>query len=303
MTTKRALVVVGTVLFLLGLTFIVPARYVGLEPKAKKHDPLVLKTSYELAGLQGDKDKNGIPDWKDVINETMSTTTKASIGTKTLDPEVKKRLDDPNNLTSSFSKNIYIASAYAEKKGTLTEKQKDELAATVLEAEKSKITSKIYELDELTLQKDETTASIKEYGNALGTVYKKALASNATENDVAILKAYIETKDSKVLAGLVVKKNVISTALATLVSMRVPISASPYHLVMVNRISEYVTVLDNIAKVDTDPIRATLAFNAYVDTMRTLHASFSALQNYFLIQGIVFSKDEAGFSLTSEYTK
>ncbi len=305
MTTKKALTVLGMVGFLFMLTFIVPARLVGLDdtPKKKKRDPLVLKTYQELKQLDGDKDGNGIPDWKDVINATMSTSTKQTVGTKTLDEATRKRLEDPNNLTVSFSKNIYIASAYAEKQGNLTKEQKEELVQTVLEGERVKLTRKEYTVDDLTLIKDESPLFIKSYGNNLGTIYSEALKANATQNDLAILKAYEESKDKTLLTGFVVKKNIILKAVNELATMRVPYSATPLHLEVLNKLSEYYAILDNLSVADSDPLRSALAFNAYKDNMVSMHSAFIALNNYFVFKQITFSKSDSGFSVFSEYTQ
>jgi len=96
MTTKKALIVLGSLIGLTALTLIIPAQYVGV--KTTKRPSLVLKTGEELALLQGDKDGNNIPDWKDLLNENMSTTTKEVVAKVVVDDETKARLNDPKEL-------------------------------------------------------------------------------------------------------------------------------------------------------------------------------------------------------------
>lgn len=300
MTTRRALTVLGMLLLLIGTTFIVPARYVGL--KSPREKALVLRSSNEIAELQGDKDHNGTPDWKDLLNETMSTTTREAASKVTITDADRTHLEDPNNLTASFSKNLYIAGAYAKQKGNLTPAEQNDIATNLVAGESSKITITTHTLNELHLSSDESATSIKTYGNTLGTIYTKALKEKVGASDLAIIKAYGTNKDASVLDSLTVKQHNLETVVKELLAMSVPRSASPYHLVMVNRIEAYKTVVANLAQADTDPIRATFALNTYTSALRSMYSSFTAIQNYFMIQNTQFTRSDPGYVLVSGYT-
>ena len=64
MTTQKAVLVVGSLLVLVGLSFVVPAKYVGIQ---SKKTPLVLKTAEDFAALKEDRNGNRVPDWKDLV--------------------------------------------------------------------------------------------------------------------------------------------------------------------------------------------------------------------------------------------
>ncbi len=301
MTTKRALTVLATLLVLIALSLVVPARYVGL--KTPKRQGLILRSSGELADLQGDRDRNGTPDWRDLINATMSTTTKEAASKVVVDDATKARLNDPNNLTSSFAKNLYVAGAYAKQKETLTTSEQNELANTIVQGESSKITFKTYTLNDLHLAKNESDSSIKSYGNALGVLYSKALKEKVGASDLVIIKAYGTNRDASVLDSLTIKQHNLESVIRDLLEMSVPLSASPYHLVMINRIEAYKTVVANLAEADTDPIRATFALNTYMSALTSMYSSFGVMQKYFIIQNTLFTKSDPGYVLVSGYTK
>lgn len=294
MTTKKALVVVGVLLFLIGASLVVPAKYVGVK---KKHSPLILTSGEELLALKGDRNQNSLPDWKDLLVDNMDPSTKAKAEKVVVSETAKARLANPNNLTSSFTKNVYTATAYASKNGTLTVKQQDELASTLIEGEQAKIITKTYEVSDLTIAKSESDASRKAYGNALGKIAKKAMSYKMSEDDLAIIKAYNVNKDETVLDSLVVKKNNLELVIKDLLATPVPNSAVPYHLLIVNRISQYKDTLDNMSQAKEDPVRAAIALNSYASAVNSLISSFASMQTYLTLEGITFTKKDPGYVL------
>lgn len=300
MTTEKALTVIGLLVILFGLTLVVPARYVGIQEP--KRQGLILRSSEEISALRGDLDRNGTPDWKDLINETMSSSTKAAAEKIIVTEEEKKRLNDPNNITASFSKNIYIASAYAKQKGNLTKEEKEDLATLVLEGEKEKMAVRTYEITDLHLSKDESPATRKAYGNTLGKLYTRADTQKITSNDINILKEYSINKDTSVLASLASKTNILDEVIDSLLAMQVPYSAAPYHLLLVNNIAIYKSMLENFASAESDPLRVSIALSSYIPVMRGVSSSLASMQDYFIIENITFTKNEPGYAIISGYT-
>lgn len=296
MTTKKALSVMLVLMFLLGSTFVIPARYLGIQKK--KTSPLILRSQDELVALKGDSNRNNVPDWKDLVDNSISTTTKVELAKTPVSEEDKKRLNDPNNLTASFSKNAYTASAYANKNGTLTKQQQDELASSLLAGEQAKIVHKTYEVKDLNIAKTETDSSRKSYGNTLGIIVQAALKNKSSSDDLAIIKAYSVNKDETVLSALIIKRDIIGVAIEKLLATPVPYSAVPYHLMLINKLSEYKDILDNMSQVKNDPLRASIALNSYVDVVKSLFTSITALQSYFILENITFTKKEPGYLLT-----
>ena len=302
MTTKKALLIVGSLVFLVGLSAVVPAKWFGVTQTKSKRPILNLRNSEELTMLSKDSDRNNNPDWKDLLIQTTSTTTEALAQKQKITQEDRERLADPNNLTASFSKNLYTVSAYAKKNGKLSKANQKAVMKDLIASETSKIVVKTYEVADITTTKTDTAATEREYGNTLGKLFKKAVGYKLYDIDLNILKAYATNKDPAPLASLVVKKNNAKTILDLLLKTQVPRSAVPYHLLIINRLSQYITVLDGVSQADTDPLRATVSFNSYLPTVKSLSSSLDQIKLYFNLQGIVFTSTEAGYVLTSGYT-
>jgi len=302
MTTKKALLVVGVVVFLIATTFVVPAKYVGLTKSNRQ--PIILRNQDELRALSGDKDNNNIADWRDIALAGIGTTTQAEVKKVPVDPVIKKRLDDPNNLTASFSKNLYMASAYTQSKGEqLSPQQQEDLVSSMMQKEKTKIVTKTYVIADLRVNKEETDATKKVYGNALGNLLKKAENYKLAADDLKIMQAYSTSKNASLLEAFVVKRNNIDTLITSMLSLSVPYSAVPYHILALNRVSAYKTTIDNLSKAESDPIRSAVAVDSYYDVTQSMLNALSAMREYFMLSKITFTSNEPGYLFTSGYTK
>jgi hypothetical protein len=83
-------------------------------------------------------------------------------------------------------------------------------------------------------------------------------------------------------------------ALTELLRMTVPYSAAPYHLLLINSLSEYANMLDNFSKAKSDPLRATLAYNDYVPVVKSLSSALNSIQSYIVIENITFTTSDPG---------
>lgn len=302
MTTKKALFVLGSLLLVVIISLLLPAKWIGYTPSTGKRAPLILKSTDELAVLQKDTDRNSSPDWKDLLVETTSASTSRIATTYTVTEEATKRLSDPNNMTASFSKNLYTVSSYAKKQGSMTETEQQKIVSNLVTKESEKINVTTYTILDIKTAPTETAATKKAYGNELGKIFKKATGFKLDIIDFDKLQAYSKSNDPNTLSSLVIKKNNAKIIIDDLLKMNVPSSASPYHLLLVNRLSAYVSVLENLTSAKNDPMRATLAFNNYTSVVQTLFSALSNLQLYFKLEEITFNTNEPGYVLDSRYT-
>ena len=302
MTTKKALLVVGFMFFLIAITLITPARWVGVQPTQNNRNTLVLKSADQLGVLSKDTNRNDNPDWRDLLIETTSASTTKVASKYQPTEEDRKRLDDPNNLTASFSKNLYTISSFAKKSGKMTIAEQEQIVTNLITSESDKIEVVVYTIGDIKTATTDTLASKKTYGNDLGRIYAKAISLKLDLVDFEKIRAYTTSKDATVLESLVIRKNNASIILNDLLKMAVPNSAKPYHLLIINRMSEYVSVLDGLSKADTDPIRSTIAFNNYIPTLQALNSSFLNMQLYFKLAEVTFTSNEPGHVLDPGYT-
>lgn len=302
MTTTKALLVLGSLVMITVISLLIPARWVGVMPPEGKRAPLVLKSTDDLAVLRNDKNKNDSPDWKDLLIETTSASTSKVASAYVVTEEDTKRLNDPNNITASFSKNLYTISSYAKKQGSMTEAEQQGIVSDLVTKESEKISVTTYTVFDIKTAKTETATTKKAYGNELGKVFKKATGFKLDIIDFDKLQAYGKNNDPSILSSLVIKKNNAKVIIDDLLKMTVPSSAVPYHLLLVNRLSAYVSVLESITGVEDDPMRATIGFNNYAPAIKALFGSLSNLQLYFKLEEITFEDNEPGHVLNSGYT-
>ncbi len=263
--------------------------------KQPTYKPLVLRSDAEIALLRGDRDGNNIPDWKDAILETMSSTTKEELNQIPIDEETVKRLNDPNNLTSSFSKNILAASAFVSKNPTMTDAEQSELVTGLVKDEVSKIKPKTYSLEDLTLTKSDSDTERKVYGNAMALLLKKSDSFDLTSDDMAPLARYNETQDEADLSFFVTKKNNVHSILQGLLALQVPPSAAVFHLNLINAVSIYEMALDAFASTKDDPIKSITFLNAYGETTQNLFVRIAASHNYFSLVRVPFTEKDPGY--------
>jgi hypothetical protein len=291
-TTKKSLLIFSIFIIILGLSVITPASWFGVKPK--KYTKLDFSNITPIDTLAKDNDSNTIPDWKDMLLNDMSPTTQNLASKATIDPKIQERLDDPSNLTASFSKNIYVASTYLKQNGGATSQGQQDIIASLMAEEAKKITTKTYSLSDLAIAKTESVATKKQYGNNLGTLLKKSAGYKFGEGDAAIVQAYATSKDTSILEAFVIKRDRLDTIIASLIAMSVPPSATPYHLLVLNRMSEYRATLDNLSKLAEDPVRASISFNEYLPVIKALFGAIFNLREYFIVENITFTQQEAG---------
>ncbi len=265
------------------------------EIEVSKKTPLVLKTDAELRLLLSDRDGNQTEDWKDLMLETLSTTTKEQISSQGIDPKAEARLADKSNITASFSKNIYTAAAYVTKNPDLSEDEKTALVADAVKSEAPKIETRVYTVDEIAVSSSNSIEVKKSYGNSMALLLKKADAAKLGSNDLVMLEAYTAKGDPELLIPLFNKKGQVDVILKELLAITVPPSALVFHLRLVNSVSAFSMTLDAFARADSDPLRSLAFLNSYPETVTELFTAMSDVQDYFVLEKVPFSQGDPGY--------
>lgn len=264
------------------------------EGVVSKRPPLVLKTDAELRLLLSDRDGNQNEDWKDLVLETMSTSTREQITSQGINQEAEARLADKTNISASFSKNIYTAAAYANKNPNLTEEEKTALIAGAVKSEAPKIQIKTYKLSDLNISSNNSMETKRVYGNTMASLLNKANDLGLGSDDLAMLKAYTEKSDPQLLAPIASKKRQVDVVIEDLLKINIPPSASVFHLQLVNTASSFSSTLDAFARADSDPLRSLAFLNSYPDTVASLFTAMNDVQDYFVLQKVEFNKADPG---------
>lgn len=304
---KKSIVVLFLVIFFIGISAIVPASWFGVHSSKKITSPVIdLASIHSVEEVATDSNNDGIITWKEVMTDTLKAddVTIKKLQEIPVDKKIIAELNDPNNLTSSFSKNLYLSSAYLEKNGVaLDQKTKDDLINKLILEEKNKIIKTVYTYKDINVAKTETKVSIKEYGNTVGPFLQNTINQKVGLTDIVSINSYIKTKKESDLANLAENRKKLDITIKKLLTISVPPSATIYHLIALNKIKEYRDVVDSISKADADPLRATLVITDYMNTAFEAAKALGELSYYFTIQNIVFYSKDSGYLFTSSYSK
>lgn len=296
--TPKTLLAFLVLITLLTLSAFVPAKWMGVKPKT--HTPLNLQDLIDSSRLSLNEKRPELNDLMGGVPDYASTTDSAK--NSSIYSDIEKKLNDPDNLTSSFSKNLYVASVYLNKNNITDEQSQKQVVENIVNEEGAKIVYKSYSLNDLKIINNETSASLRKYGNDMGPILTKSLKSYIALGDGDIMKAYITNGDASVLSSLTIKKDRASEIISQMLAVNVPLSASTYHLMAINELSQYLTLVDGMSHADTDPVKALVSYKQYLPLMDSLRNLLSNFVNYFKSSNIIFSQKEAGHIFSSGYT-
>jgi hypothetical protein len=298
------LLVVGLILFVILGNFI-PRSWFGVKQAPSSHVRLDLDKLNSLAsfnpGTQGIQD-DGTVNWNQFISSTYKGDTNAQVTSAHLDPQAVQALNDPTNLTGSFSKNLYVATAYLDQKGLTDENSKQQAVNTLLSQEQTKLVSIKYSLQDLNIAANETKATQKTYGNAIAKILQSLITKEIITTDIGSINTFAQTRSKSDLLSLSKNKVRVDGIIQKLLALSTPPSASTYQLLTVTRVAAYRDLLDNLSKADTDPVRSLLAFQSYPNVTVLALRLQGKFTNYFNTQNIVFSAQESGYLFTAGYT-
>ncbi len=301
MTTKKALMVLGLLALLMTITLIIPAKWVGVQPVPKRPQLQITSSSLIEGGIKDEDNDNAIS-WKELIVGTIPPQDLPGEGSGKPKPEVIAALNDPNNLTASFGKNLYLAAAALQSQNISSEAGQQEVVSQLILEEASKIIPTVYTYNNLKIAPTENKDSIKEYGNSVAKILQDVITSKTIESDMKALENFINTTDESTLLPIIKNHEIIDGRLQKLLNLSIPISASAYHLLTINRLAAHKDVLFNLSRASQDPMRATVVIDKYPDTMLKVLRVYGEFATYFNLQNIVFSSKEAGYIFTIGYT-
>lgn len=278
-----------------------PARWFGINTTTPKYKVLDLSRPASLQDLATDTNNDGEIGWEELVRQTWGEEG-IPVNTE-IDEATAAQLNDPNNITTSFSKNVYLTSAYLEQYGEGDASTQQEVVARLIDEEAIKLAPKVYSYKDLNIQQSVSPSTVKSYGNAIGTIVSTGMNTGLGITDLQILKKYVDdTTDTTSLLLLKERSETANALLSSIQELRIPASAAPYHLLMLNSVTAYTSMMENISTIDTDPLRASIAFQTYQETAGTMMRDIVALSSYFSAEGVVFTKEDAGYIFSPSYT-
>jgi hypothetical protein len=295
----------GALLFALIASAFVPAKWFGVEPRKMNvsEQPIDFTKLRDDTPLIKDTNNDGEISWAEVVRSTeQGSSSIIELQGEKPDPVVIARLNDPDNLTASFSKNLYLASAQITNNGGVDEETQKQVFNKLMTDETGKIVFKKYAVGDITIAKDESKESIKEYGNKMAIILNGMITEKKIGDDFNGLNQFVRSKNDKDLLAITSDAAALQGVVKKLTAIPVPPSAIVHHLIILNQISIYSEVLFNLSKASSDPIRATYVLNSYPQTIVSTLLVYKKLSEYFTFKNITFSGKESGYVFTIGYT-
>ena len=298
-------ILLGVLFFILIGSAFMPARWFGVtqSPLRTSRPPVDFTQLQNDSPFIKDINKDGEISWAEVVRSTaQGSSSIIELQNEKPDPIIIARLNDPDNLTASFSKNLYLASTQITNSGGVDEQTQKQVLDQLVSDEKKKIVFKKYAYADIKVANSDSQESIKTYGNIMATTLKNLITRKKIENDFSGLTRFTQSGDEKDLDSLVKDASNVNTILKKLLTLSVPPSAIAHHLLVVNQVSVYQETLLNLSKISSDPIRTSYVLNSYPDTIISTLLIYKKLTEYFNFKNVTFSGKEPGYVFVIGYT-
>jgi hypothetical protein len=300
---SKPFVLIGVLVLLLIAGAFIPASWLGVKPQASAYTPIDFTQLSKIENYTNDADGNGEITWKELIASTDEGAQALAEGQNILpDPNAIELLNDPDNLTSSFTKKLYIASTYMENSGITDETSHQEALNQLVAEEAAKLIPKQYIYADIKVAASENAQSLRVYGNNLALVLENMITQDSIEKDAQGVADFMSTENKDALTPLVQDYKQMDEKIKQMLSISVPPSASSYHLIALNQMVAYRETLFNLSKAATDLMRANLVFKKYPETTIQTLLIYDRMAEYFNLKNVVFSSKEPGYIFTIGYT-
>lgn len=303
-TASRSIAVALIVLVLVALSVAMPSSWFGSKAKSE-NQKLTIDVSKIKAkkAIATDANGDGQVTWKEIVEETlpMDEQTKENLKMEKVDPKAIEALNDPNNLTASYSKNLYLGAVTLQQNNITDQETKNTLVDKIAQNEANKIKRTTYTDQDIVISKSENKESVKVYGNSLAPLLENVITKEAIEKGFLGFANYTKTNDTASLIYLQKEKKRLDALIKKIATIPAPPSALLYHIKMINNVAAYRDIIDNLSKAEADPMRSIFVFEQYLPVSRSLVSIFDEYSDYFNRQNIVFSSGEPGYVFVSGY--
>lgn len=241
-----------------------------------------------------DSDGDGLKDWEEALWGTDPKIPDADKIKKTNTSTSKKK----EKLTSTdvFARSFFAEYMNLKEVGLSTDKSSQEnLAKNILQNTNF--------VDEPTnyIQKDiriSSTITIRDYGNAVGSLFKDNLVS--ARNEMAIFKDALDTNDKNKLKELDPILAGYKTIRAGLIAMPVPPQSVTAHLGMLNAMNRMIFIIELVQKTFSDPVLGVQGTAMYQETFIMLQQAFTGMRDMLRQNKVEYGYSEPGKFLQPE---
>lgn len=300
--TQAPLLILGILFIITISTSLIPASWFGIERQVHTYKPLDLSALAQPSNLVADANSDGTISWKEFVAGSLGIPAEQASTDIESDPRTIAALNDPNNLTSSFSKNLYMASVALNQSGISDQASEKEVINKLVQEEVDKLVPTVYTANDLRIGNDDSKTALKAYGNSMASILQGMITEQSITSDLRAVTKFIESENEADLVPVIKSKARIESVLEKLLSTTVPRSASGVHLETINAVGKFADTLQNLSRAYDDPMRATVGVQNYSENAVLALRSVPKLGLFFNSKNIVFSGKEPGYLFTAGYT-
>jgi hypothetical protein len=199
----------------------------------------------------------------------------------------------PLTQTDKFGRELFTKYIELRQSGLSNDSDsREKLVAAMLQSGTLAESQKIYKISDIKVSPDNSTQSLRNYGNISAGIIKSNLVKS--RNEGIIIKDYLEKNDETALLELNPILNSYKKTLNGLIAVPVPSQMKDLHLELVNVFSELVYIVDSYKKIETDPVLTLQAVGMYQGTAGKFSNTLSSIRDYLLSQNITYNTGEAG---------
>lgn len=299
---QTPLLLIGALVFLTLGVSLLPSSWFGIQKQVTRYQPLNLGTLATTGTTAVDTDQDGVVSWREYIAQSLNISPEEATSSIELDPRDIAALNDKNNLTTSFTKNLYIASVALNQNGIDDPTTNQDTINQLIAKEAEKIKPVSYSLSSIRAGKDDSTSSLKTYGNSVASILNGMITEQSIAADLTAVGTYTTSLSEGDLMPVVLSEKKVSTALDKLLAVQAPPSLAQAHVQLVNAVGTYANTLHDLSVAFDDPVRATLALNHYPEDAAAIIHVFPLLAQFYKEKGITFSGKDAGYVYVVGYT-
>lgn len=245
--------------------------------------PLPLKEIAPADVPENDTDKDGSPDWQEMLlgTNTEDPTSRPAkplgISKDTLETATSTPL--LGHTTEDLIGTIMSGYLTLKEQGSYTPERGEALAETIARNMRAAIVYEQYDANALKTTTDSSRTRIEAYRLDMQQAVDPLLSIK--EPAFATFGRYFETADEDALADLQKTATAYRQAENSVRAVIVPEPAVSAHLDVLNALSFSASVIEAMAAHAKNPIAALELLRAYTDVERTMVNSFDALAQYF----------------------
>ncbi len=255
----------------------------------KDWEEVLLGTDPDVA----DTDKDGTSDGKEVA-ANRNPLIKGPKDTIAATSAVANATNQKLSQTDKIARDFFAKYMELKQLGLSTDKtSQQQLVGQVLRSGIVLETPKTYTLKDILTISDNSPASVKQYGNELGAIFKKYVLTKS-RNETVIAKDSLDNDDPEILKELDPIIASYRNILNAILKVKAPQTLTSTHLGMVNGMSSLLFVSESLRKIDKDALSGIQGTNTYLAATQGLARTFDELKGYFKSLGITYTAAEGG---------